>query len=511
MKFLLVLCCVLWGAQSYKLLFMCPMPSPSHFFLIFRLAKEFADGGHQVTVISPFPQKTPIKNYRDIQILEVIDSFEEIKKILFNMADKGPLDNLDLIYRAGLGATTQILENKNVQSLINSNETFDAFIIEQFTSEALLGIGHRFGAPIILMSGFGTTNLLNHFVANPAPSSYVWNVVMKPSTTYKNFWDRMHNFLLSNYIDFQREQYFMPEHRKLFKKYFNSDVELDDIVYNVSLILGNSHVSLYKAVPQVPNIINIGGFHVGPLKELPTDLQNFLDDAKNGVILFALGTNLKSSDLKPEIRDAFLNAFSKIKQKVLWKFEKQLDNLPENVKIMEWLPQQEVLAHPNVRAFITHGGMLSVVETVYFGVPMIGIPIFGDQKSNIATVAKRGYCINLPFTELTEEKLSKALNEILNNPKYRKNAQKLSQIMHDRPVKALDEAVFWIEHVIRHGGAPHLRTDALNLKWYQREMIDIIGFLLGVVLLFLGSILFILKTMLGWMFCGRSPVKQKLN
>lgn len=61
--------------------------------------------------------------------------------------------------------------------------------------------------------------------------------------------------------------------------------------------------------------------------------------------------------------------------------------------------------------------MLSIVETVYFGIPMIGIPIFGDQKSNIATVSKRGYCISLPFTELTEEKLSTALDEILNNPK----------------------------------------------------------------------------------------------
>lgn len=336
------------------------MPSKSHFFLIFRLAKEFADKGHEVTVISPFPQKTPIKNYRDVPVTEVIELFAgksnlkkikklkllaEIQKILFHMEQKGPFENLNLIYSAGLRVSEQVLKNKNVQKLLNSNETFDAYIIEQFTSEALLGIGHRFGAPIILMSGFGTTSLMNYFLANPAPSSYVWNVVMKPSTTYKNFWDRLHNFLLNNYIDFFREYYFMPEHRKLFKKYIKSEIELDDVVYNVSLILGNSHVSLYNAVPQVPGIINIGGFHVGPLKPLPDDLQKFLDESKDGVVLFTLGTNLKSSDLKPEVRDAFLNAFSKIKQNVLWKFETQLNNIPKNVKILEWLPQQEVLGN----------------------------------------------------------------------------------------------------------------------------------------------------------------------
>lgn len=75
------------------------------------------------------------------------------------------------------------------------------------------------------------------------------------------------------------------------------------------------------------------------------------------------------------------------------------------------------IAHPNVKLFISHGGLLSSIEAVYFGVPIVGIPVFGDQKTNIATAVKRGYAQSIPFIELTEEKLTEALNEILTNKK----------------------------------------------------------------------------------------------
>ncbi|KAG5670631.1 hypothetical protein PVAND_000879 [Polypedilum vanderplanki] len=57
-------------------------------------------------------------------------------------------------------------------------------------------------------------------------------------------------------------------------------------------------------------------------------------------------------------------------------------NKPDNVMISSWLPQRDILAHPNVKAYICHGGLLGTTEAVYEGVPVLGIPIFGDQKTN---------------------------------------------------------------------------------------------------------------------------------
>lgn len=59
-----------------KILGVFPLAAPSHFFLGFRLMKELADRGHEVTFINPYPQKTPIKNLKDVSVAgikEVLD------------------------------------------------------------------------------------------------------------------------------------------------------------------------------------------------------------------------------------------------------------------------------------------------------------------------------------------------------------------------------------------------------------------------------------------------------
>lgn len=48
------------------------MPAHSHYTLAFRLAKELADRNHEVTFINPYPQKTPIKNLKEISLEDTI-------------------------------------------------------------------------------------------------------------------------------------------------------------------------------------------------------------------------------------------------------------------------------------------------------------------------------------------------------------------------------------------------------------------------------------------------------
>ena len=57
---------------------------------------------------------------------------------------------------------------------------------------------------------------------------------------------------------------------------------------------------------------------------------------------------------------------------------------------------------------------------------------------------------------------------------------RLSSLHKDRPIEPLDLAVFWVEFVMRHKGAPHLRPAAHDLTWYQYHSLDVIGFLLAV-------------------------------
>jgi glucuronosyltransferase len=62
------------------------------------------------------------------------------------------------------------------------------------------------------------------------------------------------------------------------------------------------------------------------------------------VIYFSLGSNTRSDHLPEQKRLAFLEAFSELPQKVLWKWESDvLPGQPSNVKLGKWLPQQDIL------------------------------------------------------------------------------------------------------------------------------------------------------------------------
>jgi len=58
--------------------------------------------------------------------------------------------------------------------------------------------------------------------------------------------------------------------------------------------------------------------------------------------------------------------------------------------------------------------------------------------------------------------------------RYRENAQGLSRIFRDQPLTPLQQAVYWTEYVIRHKGAPRLRSAVLDLAWYQYFLLDVI-------------------------------------
>lgn len=58
-----------------------------------------------------------------------------------------------------------------------------------------------------------------------------------------------------------------------------------------------------------------------------------------------------------------------------------------------------------MKAFITHGGLMSCEESLHRGVPMLVMPGFGDQFSNAQQAIRMGYGKELRWTELTEEKI----------------------------------------------------------------------------------------------------------
>lgn len=243
----------------------------------------------------------------------------------------------------GLQITEGTLSHPNVQKLLKSEEKFDLVIVEQFINEAFRGFCHRFQAHCVILSTVGGSRWTNPSMGNPGSPSYVPDISLSLSSNM-NFCERLYNSLVYLTGLLFSHLYTFPRQNEILHKHFPDAPHLYDLYYNTSLMLMNSHVSTHPAVPYVPNMIEIGGYHVSPPKPLPRNLQDYLDSAKEGVVFFSMGSNLRSADLPKEKRYAILRVFSKLRQKVLWKWEDEtLPGQPSNVKLSKWLPQQSIL------------------------------------------------------------------------------------------------------------------------------------------------------------------------
>lgn len=352
---------------------------------------------------------------------------------------------------------------------------------------------------------------------SPAPSSYVPNVFLD-LTDNLNFFDRVQNTIFNFAEKILFHFYHYPLQRKIYENSFENSKNFrkfwDRVKRGSSLTLMNSHFTINYPRPFMPNTIEVAGMHIKKTTNpLPKDIQEFIDNSK-GVVYFSLGGNIKPSQMPIEKQQAIINALSKVKnERILWKWD------DENVKVdrkkflvKKWFPQDEILAHPKVKVFITHGGLLGGTEAIYNGKPLITIPIFGDQKLNAARSVLNGFGVRVDYNNLTEESLTWALDEILKNQKYSNKVKELSMRFKDKPIHPLDLAKFYIEYVIRHKGASFMQSSATQLNFIELNNIDVIIFIVVVFIILILIPLLILGKLFKFIFSSSKPqIKKKRN
>lgn len=141
--------------------------------------------------------------------------------------------------------------------------------------------------------------------------------------------------------------------------------------------------------------------------------------------------------------------------------------------------------HPKIRAFVTHGGLLSMLETVFHGVPIITMPVFCDHEADARKAELDGYAIKLEVAELTPEKLLRSLKMVIQDPRYKEKARQRSSYLRDVPTSPLRNAVYWTEYVLRYKGAPHLKSPSRNLSVMQYYLIDVVCIYFVIIVVFL--------------------------
>ena len=146
-------------------------------------------------------------------------------------------------------------------------------------------------------------------------------------------------------------------------------------------------------------------------------------------------------------------------------------------------------------------------ESMYHGVPVVGLPLFYDQYDNLIRLNKRGAARILSMATVDKDNtVLQFLQEVLHEPSYRVHMQRLSRLHRDQPMKPLDRALFWIEFVMRHKGAAHLRTESYKMPWYSYHSVDVVVFLLAILLLILLSFIVVIRYL-----CCRTCYKTKVK
>lgn len=342
-------------------------------------------------------------------------------------------------------------------------------------------LAHYLGLPLVFNTRW-TVHGEAHFAIAPSPLSYV---PLPPSelTDKMTFFERVTNVVFYTMRMHLYRQTVGPHYSALASRYIGPDVDYFSLFQAADLWLMRVDFVFESPRPTMPNVVYMGGFQCKPAKPLPQHLEEFVQGSgEPGVIVMSLGTLI--GELPHDLADEIAAAFADLPQKVIWRYTgERPSTLGNNTLVVRWMPQNDLLGHPKIKLFVSHGGTNGIFEAMYHGVPIIGIPFVFDQADNLAKLRRKGVAKVVDVSEMDRKAFQNVIQDVLNEQSYALNMQRLSRLHRDQPMKPLDRALFWIEFVMRHKGAAHLRTESYRMPWYSYHSVDVLLFLLTVATL----------------------------
>ncbi|XP_041804798.1 UDP-glucuronosyltransferase 2A2-like [Chelmon rostratus] len=385
------------------------------------------------------------------------------------------------LHRKVCEMVTHIFENKELMKSIQDTR-YDVVLTDPANGGGVM-LAHRLGLPLVFNARW-TVHGEAHFAIAPSPLSYV---PLPPSelTDKMSFFERVQNMFFYNMRMHLYKQVVGPHYSALTSRYFGADVDYFSLFQAADLWLMRVDFVFEFPRPTMPNVVYMGGFQCKPSKTLPQHLEEFVQSSgEHGVVIMSLGTLI--GELPHDLAEEIAAALAELPQKVIWRYKGvRPAALGNNTLLVDWMPQNDLLGHPQIKLFISHGGTNGIYEAIYHGVPIVGIPIVFDQADNLSRLRAKGVAKVVDVSELDRKIFQDVIQEVLHEPSYTTNMKRLSRLHRDQPMKPLDTALFWIEFVMRHKGAAHLRTESYRLPWYSYHSVDVILFLLTIALLIL--------------------------
>ncbi|KHN78140.1 Putative UDP-glucuronosyltransferase ugt-50 [Toxocara canis] len=473
-------------AKQMKFLFYSPSLGHSHLQFVGTLADFIVDAGHIAHVLIPdlgphLKENGTAKAQRVIRITPSRPS---------------PYTQFDLVKNAFMANVTsfdsksfQMLTNMSLmlcEDILNDDRLIDELRAERYDlgftelyDYCPLGILHHVGVKsIALLSAVSISDLLADSFGLPSPSSYVisW---YKPfiSAPELSFLERLENFVSVTAMRIIHLPQMLMTENMMFRRLLGPNFpDLRLLARNASAAFINTLHIFDLPRPISSKVIFIGGISVKKPSTLSKQFSDILDRPNSRVVLFSLGSITRTKAISFELKLAFLEAFAHFPE---YDFIMKLDVDPESAKLIakyrnvhyfKWIDQVNILKHPSTKAFITHAGANSMIEAMFSAVPLVCIPLFGDQYYNAVVATRKNVAVFVDKTTITSDKLIDALDKVLNDSRYAENSRILREKLEKYPLNSKELFIKWSEYLAEFGDFTDLNLYAENSRILREKL-----------------------------------------
>ena len=491
------------GLQGARLL-LVPMPAASHIYPLTHVDDALKSKyNHTTTYVLPKNlMNSPLLKSENREFVRAHrlekSNFYTLTEQVLERSIRGEFPLLDIV-KMFSGICHDVLGDVELMDELKKGN-FDLLLIQPgFASDCLNFLAYKLSIPFVHVGDYYDCTSMG-IPCNPA---------MVPTFPFANFGDSMtltqrfknqiFSFMksIADAFVFKSDlsSIYVPEKPYISIKYLRSQLQIS--LYDFDVLMDYPR-------PTMPNGAFVGGLNTRPAKPLSEDLQNIMDAATNGVVVVSFG-HILDTVLGNEV-NKILAALKKLKPlKFIIKLGKE-NAEDENIIKRPWIPQNDLLGHKNTKAFITHCGNGAQCEALYHGVPMIGVPVNGDQFYNAERMRSKQYGLVMGFVSIETDAFVELVKEVVDNPVYKDKISRASQIFRSRSNTPSERAAYWIDHVLQYG-SDYMRSVGPSLPWYAYFGVDVrLCFIVCICV-----IVFCLRLVFNCLLnCLRSKKKEKI-
>ncbi|GMR39593.1 hypothetical protein PMAYCL1PPCAC_09788, partial [Pristionchus mayeri] len=478
------------SSSAHKILVYNPKYAHSHSNFLGNIADILVEAGHDVTSLIPeidvklkdgSTKSKVVRIPPNPEAAAVMTKLETGELDVFQFSELNPIVPIVMSSNSGYMFARQCestLDSGEVEKL--QKEQFDVYIVETADICGMMLAPLLKPRAIIKTSTTILAGEQFEELGVPQPLSY------SPSSNTRSldvhsFYSRAWN-LLSERI--ARMMFTGPRSQvdSVFRQRFGADYPtLKEISANVAYVFTNSEPLIDFATPTMARVIEIGGLGAKEPKELDEYWTSVMTRRPKAVLI-SFGTLAKSYLMAPSTKQALLKVASTFPSVTfIWKYEKK-DEFAlgpaakiDNLELTDWMPQNDLLNHPNLAVFITHGGMGSVQELALRGKPAILVPIFGDQPRNAAMIEHNKLGKVLSKLEVgNHEKIVDLLKELMENPMYAENSKRVARMLAKKPFSSKEKLLKYVEFAGEFGPSSALRPQSQDMTFIEYYNLDII-------------------------------------